>query len=234
MNERIEVNNIPSLVWGPHADKVILAIHGYSSNKSDVPITLLFEEATTRGFQVLSYDLAKFGERKEESIVNYITDDLRELNLIYKYAQNRWKHISIFGNSYGAYLALIFFSKECIEKCLFLSPVVDFNYVIEGMMKIYQVTVDQLFKEKEIVCSPSMKLLWDNYKFTTDNPIVQWNIKTFILHGSLDTVNPTNVVSSFSSRFHCILNESSCSPHYFYAQKDIDILRTWIDSSLDA
>ena len=57
MYQLISIHNIPSAVWGPSSEKVILAVHGNLSSKTDTPIRLLAETAVQKGYQVLSSEL---------------------------------------------------------------------------------------------------------------------------------------------------------------------------------
>lgn len=37
----LTINNIPAILWGNNAEKVIIAIHGNMSNKADIPIEIV-------------------------------------------------------------------------------------------------------------------------------------------------------------------------------------------------
>ncbi len=63
--EKIKINNIPSIIWGEKSWKVFIAVHGNMSNKEDDVIKILAEEVTSKGYQVLSFDLPEHGERKK-------------------------------------------------------------------------------------------------------------------------------------------------------------------------
>lgn len=67
MYQPISIHNIPSAVWGPSSEKVILAVHGNLSSKTDTPIRLLAETAVQKGYQVLSFDLPEHGDRKKRA-----------------------------------------------------------------------------------------------------------------------------------------------------------------------
>jgi alpha-beta hydrolase superfamily lysophospholipase len=65
--ERIKINNIPAIIWGEKSNKVFIAVHGNMSNKEDEVIKILAEKTTSRGYQVLSFDLPEHGERKDDT-----------------------------------------------------------------------------------------------------------------------------------------------------------------------
>lgn len=66
--EYMEIENIPALLWGWPADKVIIAVHGSQSSKGDDPIRIMAEYANmiNVGYQTISFDLPGHGDRKGE------------------------------------------------------------------------------------------------------------------------------------------------------------------------
>ncbi len=58
--ERVKINNIPSIICGEKSNKVFIAVHGNMSNKEDEVIKILAEKATSKGYQVLSFDLPEY------------------------------------------------------------------------------------------------------------------------------------------------------------------------------
>ena len=55
--ENIKIGTIPALLWGENSAKIMIAIHGSMSSKSDLPITMLAQEVVPLGYQVLGFDL---------------------------------------------------------------------------------------------------------------------------------------------------------------------------------
>ncbi len=64
--ERININNIPSIIWGEKSSRVFIAVHGNLSNKEDTVIEIFAEKVVSKGYQVLSFDLPEHGERKDD------------------------------------------------------------------------------------------------------------------------------------------------------------------------
>ena len=54
---KIRMDGIPSILWGGPSNRIIIAAHGSHSSKIDDCIWVLAEEATAKGYQVLSFDL---------------------------------------------------------------------------------------------------------------------------------------------------------------------------------
>ncbi len=114
--DKIRINDIPAIIWGELSDKMIIASHGSHSSKIDDCIWILAEEATKKGYQVLSFDFPRHGERVYET--EFIMPDkcVRELNFMYSYAIKHAKKISIFGCSMGAYFDLLTFADADIDR----------------------------------------------------------------------------------------------------------------------
>ena len=96
---KIRINGIPSISWGEPSDKIIIAAHGSHSSKIDDCIWVLAEEAATKGYQVLSFDLPQHGERIYETDFIMPAECIRELKTMYSYAASQSKAISLFGCS---------------------------------------------------------------------------------------------------------------------------------------
>ena len=83
--DRINISNIPSIIWGKKSNIVFIAVHGNMSNKEDDVIKILAEKVINRGYQLLSFDLPEHGERKENT--NYlckVQNCVKDLNSIYE------------------------------------------------------------------------------------------------------------------------------------------------------
>lgn len=78
----IKINNIPAILWGERSDKLYIAVHGYLSNKTDTVISILAEEATARGYQVLSFDFPEYGDRKSEQTLCKMQVCVQELKML--------------------------------------------------------------------------------------------------------------------------------------------------------
>ena len=96
------------------------------------------------------------------------------------------------------------------------------------MMKWFSISEQQLCKEKEILTPIGKTLYWDYYQYVKNNPIQEWSIPTVILYGKKDELCEHEVISSFSKKFHCTLDMSDSSEHYFHTEEDIKIYRNWI------
>ena len=82
----LQINGIPSVLWGNPSEKGFIAVHGNQSHKMDRPIELLAENACACGYQVVSFDLPEHGDRKQESTLCKVQNCVEELREILQYA----------------------------------------------------------------------------------------------------------------------------------------------------
>ena len=229
---KTEINNIPSVIWNGKSDRVIIAVHGKLSSKTDMPIQLLAEAAEEKGIQVLSFDFPKHGERQNSKESFDVFQCTKELNTVYEYAENKWSEIYLFANSIGAYFSLIALRDKPVKKALFLSPLVNMQTMLSIMMKTDGITEERLCREKNIQSSFGEMLNRDYYEFVKKNPITKWNTPTYILCGKNDFVVPYSTVSDFCDKFGADAEVSESSEHWFHTDEDLKILKDWFKRNI--
>ena len=228
--ERIKINNIPSIIWGRKSNKVFIAIHGNMSSKEDEVIKILADKVINKGYQLLSFDLPEHGERKLDT--NYlckVQNCINDLGLIIDYAKTNFSEINIWACSIGAYFSLLAYKDENIKQCLFLSPVVNMEIIIDNMMKWSNTTESKLKEKQEIRTDFGQTLYWDYYLYVKENPITQWNKKTYILYGDKDNMQDKKVIQKFSDNFNCELTILKSGEHYFHTEKQLNCYKNWLD-----
>lgn len=231
--EKIKINTIPSIIWGEKSDKIFIAIHGNMSNKEDDVIRLLAENITTKGYQVLSFDLPEHGERKsDENYLCKVQNCINDLKQVIEYVKSNYSEISIWACSMGAYFSLLAYKDEDIKQCLFLSPVVNMKIIIDNMMMWSNTTEKELAEKLEIKTDFGQTLYWDYYLYVKNNPISEWNKKTSILYGSNDNMQNENIIKDFAEKFNCNLSILEKGEHYFYTKEQLDYDKKWIDISV--
>lgn len=228
MKQNLKIENIPAILWGDESDKLFVVVHGNMSNKADDPIVVFAEEATEVGYQVLSFDLPEHGDRKDENYACKVQNCVQDLNTIMGYAKSLSNNISVFACSMGAYFSLLAYSHEPLQQCLFLSPVVNMERIINNMMTWFNVSENRLEKEKEISTPIGQTLYWDYYCYVKEHPIVNWNKQTSILYGAEDNLCEFDVVSTFAKGFHCDLQIMENGEHYFHTEEQLQFFRLWL------
>ena len=228
---KIRVYGIPALIWGESSDKMIIAAHGSHSSKIDDCMWVLADEAIKHGYQILSFDLPQHGERVYETDLIMPDECVRELMIMYGYAKEHAKKISLFGCSMGAYFQLLTFPTIDIERAWFLSPITDMERIIHNLMDYCHVTEEQL--ERMVTVENDIETLYYPYfQYVCKHPITNWPHKTYILRGEKDTLCEYSYVKHFSDSFGCELTEQKGGEHWFHTEQELEFFRFWIRDRL--
>lgn len=222
------IETIPSILWGPASDKLLIAVHGKESSKADFEIPA--EIAVQKGYQLLSFDLPEHGDRREEPRLCDAQNCAEDLTQVMKHARALSDDISVYGCSLGAYFSLLAYRDEPIQKALFLSPVVHMKRLIENMMRWFGISEERLKKERE-VATPISTLYWHYYQYVLRHP-VKWNKPTTILYGSRDDLTEYETIKAFAEDCNASLTVLEGGEHYFHAGWQIDALKKWLHESL--
>lgn len=232
IKQEISIQGIPAILWGNHSTKLFIAVHGNMSHKADQIMIQFAKEATKSGYQVLSFDLPEHGDRKNENTPCRVQNCVKDLATIMDYAKTRWREISLFACSIGAYFSLLTYKNEPLEHCLFLSPVVDMQRIICNMMTWFNISEDRLKNEKEIATPIGQTLYWDYYCYVKDHLIEVWDKPTAILYGSNDNLCELDIISNFSARMQCDLKIMDKGEHYFHTEEQLVYFVEWLKSQL--
>jgi len=228
---KIRIDGIPVILWGKLSDRIIIAAHGSHSSKIDDCIWILAKEATIKGYQVLSFDLPKHGERVYETNPLMPDECVKELKAMYSFAAKRSKKISIFGCSIGAYFELLTFTDIQIENAWFLSPITDMERIIHNLMDYCHIN-EKEFQKKVNVDNDIEPLYYPYYEYVKAHPIRSWNHKTYILRGENDTMSEYNYVKRFADTFNCELTTQQGGEHWFHTDSELDYFKNWIKERL--
>lgn len=223
--EKITIGGIPAIVWGEKSDKAYIFVHGKMSAKEYAE--QLARIADEKGIQTISFDLPEHGERKDENRRCDVWNGVADLTTIADYVFDRWRTVSLFACSLGAFFSLHAYKNRALEKCLFMSPIADMEYLIHQMFTWFNVTEEQLREQGEIP-TPVDILSWRYYGYVRENPIEQWDFPTSVLYGTLDNMQSREVIESFCDKFGCKLTVSDGSEHPFMAESDTPIVEKWL------
>lgn len=200
------------------------------SNKEDEVIEILANKVTNKGYQLISFDLPEHGERKQYTKnLCKVQNCVNDLKQIIEYAKTNYNEINIWACSIGAYFSLLAYKDEDLKQCLFLSPVVNMKIIIENMMLWSNTTEKELNEKQEIKTDFGQTLYWDYYLYVKENPITNWNKKTYILYGNKDNMQNENIIKDFSNEFNCDLTILKNGEHYFYTEEQLNFYNDWLD-----
>ena len=221
-----QIGHIPAALWGRPSARGIVSVHGAQSGKTDVPFRLLAEAFPQ--CQILSFDLPEHGDRKDGPALCTPQTCVRELNEVLDYAESRWREISLFAVSMGAYFSLLACRDRRLDHAWFLSPVVDMERLTRDMMGWFSISEDRLRAEGAIPTPMGQTLRWEDYCYVRQNPIDRWPFPTDILRGAGDTLIAAETVTGFAERFSCRLRTVEGAEHWFHTPRDLEALRGWL------
>jgi uncharacterized protein len=225
--QSISIGAIPTIIWGTPSEQAYIFVHGRMSRKEDAEGFANIAEA--KGYQVISFDLPAHGERTVEDYPCTVQNAVHDLRMISDFVAGKWRAISLFGSSLGAYFSLVAYSDLRFGNCLFISPILDMKRLIQGMMERTGVNEESLRERQEILTPLGETLSWSYYSFVMDNPIAKWNSPTHILYGANDELTPREVVDTFVASSCCTLDVIPDGEHYFHTQGQMEAVDKWVD-----
>lgn len=222
---KLTITKIPAVLYGTASPKCFLYIHGKFGLKEEAES--FAEIAGAKGWQVLSIDLPEHGERKEENDRFNPWCVIPELKTVLRYVQQNFKTIGLRAASIGAWFAMESFDGSEFETCLFVSPVLDMEKLIQNMMRQASVSEEKLKKESLIPTDFGETLSWKYYEYAKAHPITEWRCRTDILYAGNDNMTARKTVDEFMEQCHASLTVMENGEHWFHTPEQLAILNQW-------
>ena len=229
ITRRILIENIPAIIWGKPSDRVFLCVHGKMSSKEAA--AQLAQIAEEKGCQTISFDLPQHGERQENNERCDVWNGVRDLNLVGDYVFSRWKEVSLFACSLGAFFSLHAYAGRRFKTCLFQSPILDMDYLIRQMMVWFDISEERLEREREID-TPIDLMTWDYVQYVRAHPVDSWHTPAHILFAGRDNLQTQAIIDGFVRRFGGSVTLSKESNHPFMDERDAEIVERWLRDNL--
>ena len=226
--KQIAVQEIPAVLYGDSSEKLFLYIHGKMGCKEEA--ARFAEIVCPKGYQVLSMDLPGHGERTGEMERFVPWEVVPELQTVYGFARQRWKKISLYGSSIGAYFSLLAFRAAKLEKSLFVSPILDMEKLIRDMMGWAGVTREQLQQAGEIPTAFGETLSWKYLTYAEEYRITKWDRPTAILYAGQDHLTARKTVDDFARQFGCAVTVMENGEHWFHTEEQLSVLDAWLQN----
>lgn len=223
--EHITLGGVPALLWGPPAERVFLYVHGQGGSKEEA--ASFSGAACPRGWQVLSVDLPGHGERAEESDSFDPWHAVPELRRVMDHIGANWAAAALYANSIGAWFSMLALRDRDLERCLFVSPILDMTKLIQTMMGWAGVTEERLKAEGTIPTDFGQTLSWDYLTYAREHPVVRWPFPTSILYAGQDHLTDRAAVEDFARRFSCRLTAMEQGEHWFHTPEQLAFLERW-------
>ena len=224
--QKLTIDGIPAIIWGERSDRVYLVVHGKASCKEDAE--RFASIAVDKGYQVISFDLPEHGERASLERACTVQNAVQDLRKVMDYVRQNWNSVRLFATSLGAYFSLVAYRDVGFDMCLFSSPILNMQRLIENMMRWFNVTPEQLQVQREIPTPIGETLSWDYYSYVREHPVDVWNSPTAILSPELDNLTEPEVVDEFAERFGALVQRVAGSEHYMHSDAELAIMDAWM------
>lgn len=225
INKNLKINKTPAVLYGAESKKCFLYIHGKHGFKEEAKS--FAEIVGAKGWQVLSIDLPEHGERKQEVDTFNPWNVVPELNMILKFMHQHFSTIALRANSIGAWFSMQSFTGLEFEKCLFVSPILDMEKLIQDMMQWAAVSEERLKEESLIPTNFGETLSWKYYEYVKGHPVTKWQCQTHILYADKDNMTNRDTIDSFVDKFQASLTVIENGEHWFHTPEQLEVLKRW-------
>ncbi len=141
--------------------------------------------------------------------------------------QESYGGVTLIANSVGAYFSMNAGIDAMLRRAFFISPVVDMEKLICGLMARANVTEERLRAAGRIPLPGGEALSWEYLRFTRARPI-SWKAPTCILYGENDGLIPRETVESFASAHGAALTVMPQGEHWFHTAEQMRFLDDWL------
>ena len=141
--------------------------------------------------------------------------------------KDEYKSIILIANSIGAYFSMVAGINGMIRAACFISPIVDMEKLIGGMMARALVTEAELEEKGVIVTASGEELSWAYLRSVRDHPAV-WTVPTWILYGKNDSLTPPEIIRGFVKEHNAALTVMERGEHWFHTDEQMRFLDDWI------
>ena len=199
--------------------KAILYIHGKGGRYTEAELY----QKSCKGFYIVGVDYNDY--------LPWIVK--KEIEAAYSEISKRYDKIYILANSIGAYFAMNALQNYCIEKALFISPILNMEKVILTMMNWANVSEIELQKQKEIPTKFGETLSWEFLCYVRNNPL-KWNVPTKILYAENDNLTDIQTVNNFVNTHNASFTIMKNGEHWFHTCEQLLFLNEWLKKQCES
>ena len=150
-----------------------------------------------------------------------------EIHTAVEELKTEYKSIILIANSIGAFFSMNAGVDSMIQKAYFISPIVNMEKLICGMMAWANVTEAELKLKGVVHTSFGEDLSWNYLCYVRNHPI-DWTVPTQILYGSRDNLTPFETISDFAEKHNALLTVMENGEHWFHTEEQMRFLDEWI------
>lgn len=143
-----------------------------------------------------------------------------------------YDEVVVLANSIGCLYCYECLSSFNIKQAFFISPVASMFEIISGMMKMNNISIEEL-KEKKLIEVPNGILLSFDYYMYFSTYKDNWKVPTEILYGSEDKLVSLSSVKEFVNNHpetSLIIKEGA--GHHFRSDEEKEFIKNWIKGNL--
>ncbi len=146
--------------------------------------------------------------------------------------KSRYENIYLIANSIGAFFSMNADISDTIKKAFFISPIVDMEKLILGMMKYAEVSEDELKRKGTVKTDFGEDLSWEYLSYVRDHP-VKWSVPAEILYGGKDVMTDYETISLFAEKHNSHLTVMKDGEHWFHTEEQMIFLDKWITERIN-
>ena len=151
----------------------------------------------------------------------------KEIRKTVEKLKRKYQNIILIANSIGAFFCMNAGIDTMIRRAYFISPVIDMEQLILGMMSQANVTETELRSKGTIYTTFGEDLSWEYLCYVRTHPF-SWNAPTQILYGRRDELTSFDTVSSFAETIGAMLTVMEKGEHWFHTEEQMQFLDNWI------
>ena len=140
--------------------------------------------------------------------------------------------VCLLANSIGAYFAMSALGDRLVSRAFFISPVVDLEKLIVGMLSRAGIAEAELEKQGDIRTDSGEVLSWQYLSYVREHPI-SWDVETHVLYGEHDSLIPFGAVEAFAKEHEATLTVMPNAEHWFHTAEQMAFLDDWLTGHLE-
>ena len=151
----------------------------------------------------------------------------QEIRIAVEELKSKFENVILIANSIGAFFSMNAGIDEMIRKAYFISPIVDMEKLITDMMKLANVTEQELESKGMIHTDFGEDLSWEYLNYVRCHSI-EWRVPTQILYGSKDHLMSIETITEFALKHQATLTVMEGGEHWFHTEEQMLFLDNWI------
>ena len=141
--------------------------------------------------------------------------------------KGKYENVILIANSIGAFFSMNAGIEGMIQKANFISPIVDMEKLITDMMKLANVTEQELESKGMIHTDFGEDLSWEYLNYVRSHSI-EWRVPTQILYGSKDHLMSIDTITDYANKHQATLTVMEGGEHWFHTEEQMLFLDNWI------